>query len=255
MEAKPTMADFATVADALSSCTGRVTADTCSKLFAATTPPVGDAPKDTLAAAETIAHYPWYQPTRLFAQLAEFYPISPGNHMRTVLFMPNLSFPPSAWVLGLSSTAVDIAPVAKPCSTTGATFGSVTTSRSVGRARTSYGRATPPSSTPTVISCARLPLAFQGRNGRRNVGCIGRRQVERLVEQVWRQIYRGVQQYRQTADASGRHQLWRKTRTYAGNHRYPERRCLGVEVIQEPSSLFSPRAIPTRARSSARVLK
>jgi hypothetical protein len=66
------MADFATVADAVSSCAGRVTADAYSKLFAATKPPIGDPPKETLAAAETIAHYPWYQPTRLFAQLAEF---------------------------------------------------------------------------------------------------------------------------------------------------------------------------------------
>jgi hypothetical protein len=97
----PTMANFATVADVLSGCAVRVTADACSKLFAATTPPKGDAPTDTLTAAEAIARYPWFQPQRLFALLAEFYPISPHTHMRTVPFMSYLSFPPSAWVLPL----------------------------------------------------------------------------------------------------------------------------------------------------------
>ena len=48
----PTMANFATLADLLSACATRVTADACSKLFAAATDPRGNAPKDTLAAAQ-----------------------------------------------------------------------------------------------------------------------------------------------------------------------------------------------------------
>ena len=63
----PTMANFATLADLLSACATRVTADACSKLFAAATDPRGNAPKDTLAAAQTIARYPWYHPEQLFA--------------------------------------------------------------------------------------------------------------------------------------------------------------------------------------------
>src|SRR5262245_64026990 len=60
----PTMANFATLADVLSGCITRVTADACSKLFAAATPPTGTAPTDTLTAAEAIARYPWHQPER-----------------------------------------------------------------------------------------------------------------------------------------------------------------------------------------------
>ena len=44
-------------------------ADACDKLFAAATPPKGNAPTDTLTAAQSIARYPWYQPERLFALL------------------------------------------------------------------------------------------------------------------------------------------------------------------------------------------
>jgi hypothetical protein len=97
----PTMANFATIADVLSGCAVRVIADACQRLFAASTPPRGAAPADTLTAAAAIASYPWYQPKRLFALAAEFYPILPANHMRKVPFMPYLSFPPSAWVLPL----------------------------------------------------------------------------------------------------------------------------------------------------------
>jgi hypothetical protein len=73
----PTMANFATLADVLSGCVTRATPDACSKLFAAATPPQSAAPTDTLAAAQAIARYPWYQPERLFALLDEFYPVPP----------------------------------------------------------------------------------------------------------------------------------------------------------------------------------
>ena len=97
----PTMANFATLADALSGCVTRVTPDACPKLYTATTPPKGDAPNDTLTAAQSIARAPWYQPTRVFALLDQFYPVPKGKNMRAVPYTPYLSFAPSAWVLPL----------------------------------------------------------------------------------------------------------------------------------------------------------
>src|SRR5499427_6432403 len=97
----PTMANFATLADLLAGCATRVTADACSKLFIAATPPTGSVPADTLAVAQAIARYPWYQPERLFALLGEFYPVPQGKTMRAVPYMPYLNFAPSAWVLPL----------------------------------------------------------------------------------------------------------------------------------------------------------
>jgi hypothetical protein len=97
----PTMANFATLADLLASCTTRVTTNACDELFAVATPPTGTAPTDTLVAAEAIARYPWYQPERLFALLDQFYAVPKGKNMRAVPFMPYLNFAPSAWVLPL----------------------------------------------------------------------------------------------------------------------------------------------------------
>jgi len=97
----PTMANFATLADVLSACVTRVTADACDKLFAAATPPKGKAPTDTLTVAESIALYPWYKPERLFTLLDRFYPIPNGKNLRAVPFMPYLNWAPSAWVLPL----------------------------------------------------------------------------------------------------------------------------------------------------------
>jgi hypothetical protein len=97
----PTMANFATLADVLAGCVTRVTADACDKLFVAATPPQGNAPTDTLTAAQSIARYPWFLSKRLFTLLGELYPVPPGKTMRAVPFMPYLSFAPSAWVLPL----------------------------------------------------------------------------------------------------------------------------------------------------------
>jgi hypothetical protein len=97
----PTMANFASLADVLAGCVARVTADACSKLFAASMPPQGNAPTDTLTAAESIARYPWYQPGKLFALLDQFYPVPSGKNIRSVPYMPYLNFVPSAWVLPL----------------------------------------------------------------------------------------------------------------------------------------------------------
>jgi hypothetical protein len=75
----PTMANFATLADALAGCATRVTPIACETLFQAAKSPKGDAPADTLTAAETIALAPWYLPGRVFALLDAFYPVPIGK--------------------------------------------------------------------------------------------------------------------------------------------------------------------------------
>jgi hypothetical protein len=97
----PTMANFATLADVLSGCVTRATADACTSLFSAAQPPQGSAPTDTLAAAQAIARYQWYKPTRIFALLDHYYPIPSGKNLRAVPYMPYLNWAPSAWVLPL----------------------------------------------------------------------------------------------------------------------------------------------------------
>ena len=97
----PTLANFATLADLLAGCATRVKADACNQLFAAATDPNGKVPADTLAAAQSIARNPWYQPDKLFALLDQFYPVPPGRNLRPVPFMPYLNWAPSAWVLPL----------------------------------------------------------------------------------------------------------------------------------------------------------
>lgn len=69
----PTMANFATLADALAGCVTRVNANACNLLFAAATGPKGNTPADTLTAAESIAQYPWYKPERIFYLVNGFY--------------------------------------------------------------------------------------------------------------------------------------------------------------------------------------
>jgi len=97
----PTMANFATLADVLAGCVTLIRSDACSSLFYAATSPRGEYPKDTLAAAENIARYPWYQPEKLFGLLNYLYPAPADNNLRSVPFMPYLNFTPSAWVLPL----------------------------------------------------------------------------------------------------------------------------------------------------------
>ncbi len=95
-----TMANFATLADVISGCVTSVTADACPQLYTAATPPKGDAPNDTLTAAQSIARYSWYRPKRVFALLDAYYP-APQGKLRPVPYMPYLNFSPSAWVLPL----------------------------------------------------------------------------------------------------------------------------------------------------------
>jgi sugar lactone lactonase YvrE len=97
----PTMANYATLADALAGCVTRVTVDACGKLYAAARGPAGAAPTDTLTAAQSIAKYPWYQPHRVFALLDAFYPLPKGRNLRPAPYAPYLQFSPSAWVLPL----------------------------------------------------------------------------------------------------------------------------------------------------------
>jgi streptogramin lyase len=100
----PTMANFATLASVLAGCVTQVSADACSKLFAAAQGPVGAAPADTLSAAQSIAKNPWYQPGRVFALMADFYPAPKDKIFRMAPYMPYLNFAPSAWVLPLKYT-------------------------------------------------------------------------------------------------------------------------------------------------------
>jgi hypothetical protein len=97
----PTMANFATLADALAGCATRVTANACDMLFQAAKPPKGGEPTDTLTAAEAVARYPWYLPGRVFALLDFFYPVPVAKNLRPVPFVPYLNAAPSAWVLPL----------------------------------------------------------------------------------------------------------------------------------------------------------
>jgi streptogramin lyase len=97
----PTMSNFATLAIVTAACAARIKADACDSLFAAATPPTGKAPTDTLAALQSIARYPAYQPERVFALVDQFYPVPQGKKLRATPFMPYLVFAPSAWTIGL----------------------------------------------------------------------------------------------------------------------------------------------------------
>lgn len=101
----PTLANFATLANVLAGCVTRVKADACSSVFAAARGPAGSAPADTLAAAQSVARYPWYRPERMFALLDQFYPVAKGIALlRPTPFIPYLTFAPSAWIFPLKYT-------------------------------------------------------------------------------------------------------------------------------------------------------
>jgi hypothetical protein len=96
-----TLATFNTLANLLTGCITRVHGDACGKLFAATTPPGGPAPADTLTAAQNLARNPSNRAQEVFALLDAFYPVPPGKAWRAVPFIPYLSFAPGAWTLSL----------------------------------------------------------------------------------------------------------------------------------------------------------
>lgn len=95
-----TLAKFNTLGNLLSAC---ITAmpGACDKLFEAATPPDGNAPSDTLSAAQNIARFPWHQANKLFGVFNELYPLPAGKRWREVPHIPYLSFAPSAWTLSL----------------------------------------------------------------------------------------------------------------------------------------------------------
>jgi hypothetical protein len=97
----PTMSNFATLSTLTAGCVVRVKADACSSFFAASTPPSGKAPTDTLTALQAVARNSAYQPKRLFTLLDEFYPVPAGKKLRATPFLPYLMYAPSAWVLAL----------------------------------------------------------------------------------------------------------------------------------------------------------
>jgi hypothetical protein len=96
-----TLATFNTLGDLLAACITRIRSDACDKLLAAATSPGGSAPTDTLAAAQNIARYPWYEPERRFALLDDFYPVPSGKACRDVPFIPYLNYKPVAWTLSV----------------------------------------------------------------------------------------------------------------------------------------------------------
>jgi len=95
-----TLAKFNTLGILLSACiTARPGA--CDKLFAAATPPRGNAPSDILSAAQNIARHPSHNAEKLFALLDDFYPVPAGKRWRDVPHIPYLNYAPSAWTLSL----------------------------------------------------------------------------------------------------------------------------------------------------------
>ena len=97
----PTLANFGTLSNILSACVTRVRADACSSFFDAAAPPGGQAPKDTLAAIESVVRYPSHNAGKIFNLLNHFYPqpkFSPGRLLRDTPFLPYLSWAPSAWI-------------------------------------------------------------------------------------------------------------------------------------------------------------
>ena len=100
----PALANFGSLSNVLAGCVTRVKADACDSLFAASTPPNGKVPTDTLMAAQSVARNAAYKPERLFALLDAFYPVPKGKALRDTPYMPYCSVSPSAWILGLKFT-------------------------------------------------------------------------------------------------------------------------------------------------------
>jgi hypothetical protein len=91
------VAEVNTLANILSSCINSngsiASGTTCANLFAATTPPGGPAPADTLTAAINIAHYPSNSVPALFALATP-----------SAAFQPALTAAPTNWLIGIHHT-------------------------------------------------------------------------------------------------------------------------------------------------------
>ena len=220
----PTMANFATLADALSGCVVRIADDGCAKLFVAATPPKGGVPADTLSAAQSIARYPWYLPKRVFALLDEFYPVPPGKTMRAVPFMPYLNFAPSAWVLPLKFDGGGYRAGGK------AMFDSegnlwVGDNFTIGwQAQDALWQGNATKFAPNGLPLSPSPTGFAGGGMQGGTfGAARRCQGQCMAQQLWRQIHRGVRQERQATDAARGDYLRWQTWVDAGHHRHAKR--------------------------------
>ena len=239
----PTMANFATLADALAGCATRVTPIACEMLFQAAKSPKGDAPSDTLTAAETIARAPWYLPGRVFALLDSFYPVPIGKNLRPVPFMPYLNTAPSAWVLPLKFDGGGYRAGGK------AGFDSegnlwVGDNFTIGwQASDALWQGHATKFAPNGRPLSPITTGFTG--GGMEGGTFGagdRRQRQRLAHQLRQQVDHRLRQDRQAADAARRHHLRRPARADAGRHRHAERRRVGSGRREEPARLLSRRA-------------
>jgi len=208
----PTMANFATVTNVLAGCVTRVKADACAPVFAAAKGPAGSAPADTLAAAESIVRYPWYQPERIFALLEDFYPYPKTNEVvRPTPFIPYLTYAPSAWVFPLKFTGGGL-----------------------GRGAHEDG--------------AEWQAAFAGAQGLHRwrhrwprLRTDPRRQRQCLGDELPGPDYLEVRQFGQGALAARGLELQRPARPDAGHHRCPEWRRLGPRHDEGASGSFSER--------------
>ena len=199
----PTMANFGTLANVMAGCITRVKPDACSQFFAATTPPSGGAPPDTLLATEVVASFPWHQPDKIFALLNEFYPLPkpgiPGKLLRDTPYLPYLTFAPSAFVFPLKFTGGGVQRGRQAHdSTAKATPGLLTTSPSARKTRMPHGPAASASSLPMVKPLSPSPLGLQGRrSGRPRFRIDARRSRQRVGHQLYRPEHLQVRQERQ----------------------------------------------------------
>ena len=253
----PTMANFATLADALAGCVTRVTPDACPKLYTATTPPKGDAPNDTLMAAQSIARAPWYQPARVFALLdAILSGPARARTMRAVPFMPYLDSAPSAWVLPLKFDGGGYRAGGKAMfdSEGNLWVGDNFTDGLAGR-RIPFGRAMPPSSPPTVS-----PLSpdhhrlYRRRNAGRHIWA-----AVDAKDNAWLSTYGGKSIA--VFDKNGKPLTPPDGITFDGKLGLmqgiiatPSGDVWALGNFKEPASSTFPRAIRPRAGSSARVV-
>ena len=199
--------------------------------------PKGDAPTDTLSAAQSIARYPWYQPqARLRVARHSSIRCRKGKIMRAVPYMPYLEL--RAQRLGAA------AQVRRRRLSRGRQGHVRQRGQPLGRQQFHRRLAGPghlvarqlrqvrPERSPALADHDRL---FRRRVRRRHLRCGRRCQRQCLAHQLRRQGDLEVRQERQVAGGSGRHHLQRPARTDAGRDRHTEQRCLGLGPLEGPA--------------------
>jgi hypothetical protein len=237
-----TMANFATIADGLSGCIAKVTADACDRLFEFARGPTGAVPTDTLRAVEAVARYPSYRPERLFALLDAFYPIPPGRTLRPTPRMPYLSYAPSAWVLPLKFGGGGLnAPGKIMFDGEGNAWTGVNFSSSARRRRTSCGTEICRSSRQTEKRCRLIRRGFRAAGSKAPAsarpstlmaGCGSRAQAARQFRSSTRTASR-LRRLKVTTSAG---------KGDARHHRRAQRRRLGARLRGGSGRLSSPKA-------------